>query len=121
MRAFKIMVTGSRNHTDADLIWGTLDDIVDGFADNKKVILIEGGAHGADKIAHDWAIARDYDVHTFPADWKRFDRAAGPLRNQQMVDQRPDYVAAFPLGVSRGTWDAVRRAKSAGIPTRIDQ
>ena len=121
MRTFKIMVTGSRHHTDDDLIWATLDDIVDGFAGNKNVVLIEGGAPGADKIAHYWAIARGYDVHTFPADWTRFGRAAGPLRNQQMVDQHPDYVAAFPLDDSRGTWDAVRRAKSAGIPTRIDQ
>ena len=119
MKTFKIMVTGSRHHTDGDLIWGTLDDIVDGFAGDNRVLLIEGGATGADRIARAWASSRNYDIETFKADWDRLGRAAGPFRNQKMVDQDPDYVAAFPLSDSRGTWDAIRRAESAGIPVRI--
>ena len=119
MRIFKIMVTGSRHHTDGDLIWGTLDDIVDGFAGSNHVCLIEGGAPGADRIARLWAQARFFEVQTFMADWNKHGKAAGPIRNQQMVDQKPDYVAAFPLPDSRGTWDAIRRAESAGIPVRI--
>jgi len=48
------------------------------------------------------------------AKWSKHGRAAGPIRNQEMIDEcKPDLVVAFPGG--RGTADMVRRAKAAGI------
>ncbi len=47
------------------------------------------------------------------ADWRTHGRAAGPLRNQEMIDEA-DALAAFNGG--RGTADCVRRAKAKGIP-----
>ena len=53
-------------------------------------------------------------IELFPADWKVRGRAAGHIRNQQMLDEgRPHLVVAFPGG--RGTADMVRRARAAGI------
>jgi hypothetical protein len=79
--------------------------------------VIHGGAKGADWMAHLWANspmgARKEVV--FPADWDVHGRAAGPIRNRQMIEEgRPDLVIAFPGG--RGTADMVRQAKAAGIP-----
>lgn len=74
-------------------------------------LFISGGAKGADEIPKfqasiPWAM--------FPADWKTHGKAAGPIRNQQMLDEgKPDLVVAFPGG--RGTADMVRRAKKAGV------
>lgn len=76
--------------------------------------VIEGGAPGADSLGRHYADIFDIPTITFRADWKRHGRAAGPLRNQKMLDEgRPDRVIAFPGG--RGTADMVRRAKAAGV------
>jgi hypothetical protein len=77
-------------------------------------VVIEGDARGADRIAGYWARRNRIDNLKFPADWNAHGRAAGAIRNQQMLDEgRPSHVLAFPGG--RGTADMVRRAKAAGV------
>lgn len=78
-------------------------------------ILIHGGARGADTEAGKLARGRGMQVIVFMAQWERDGKAAGPIRNQRMLNEgKPDLVVAFPGG--RGTADMVRRAESAGIP-----
>lgn len=82
--------------------------------DGGVAILIEGGARGADQLAATWARLSGIEVATYSANWKRDGYAAGPIRNQQMLDEgKPDLVMAFPGG--KGTADMVRRARAAGI------
>jgi len=78
--------------------------------------LIEGEARGADSMARDIALARGWEVIRVPADWVKYGRGAGPIRNQQMLDMGPDQVWAFHdnLACSKGTLDMVRRSKRAG-------
>ena len=65
-------------------------------------------------MAEDWAKVRGIECVVFHADRAKYGRAAGPIRNQQMLDEgRPTLVVAFPDG--RGTADMVRRARSAGV------
>ena len=79
-----------------------------------NVRIISGGARGVDTVAIDWAVVNWTDFKEYPADWKKYHKAAGPIRNQQMLDEEhPDLVVAFPGG--EGTADMVRRAKAAGI------
>lgn len=63
----------------------------------------------------EWAQSRSIkETYAFPADWKRYGRGAGPVRNQQMIEEGgADGCIAFPGG--RGTADMVRRAKNAGL------
>lgn len=76
--------------------------------------IIEGGAPGADAGAAAFGKQRDIPVLTFKADWDRRGAAAGPLRNQRMIDEgKPNLVVAFPGG--RGTADMIRRAEEAGV------
>lgn len=78
-------------------------------------VVIHGGARGADDEADEAAAALGITVLPYPADWARYGRRAGPIRNAQMLaDGEPDAVLAFPGG--RGTADMVRRAKRAGVP-----
>ncbi len=77
---------------------------------------------GADKLAGE--VARDLNVHVeeCPAEWGEYGRAAGPIRNQQMLDDwDPHVVLAFhrDLAKSKGTADMVRRAKKKGIPVIV--
>jgi hypothetical protein len=85
--------------------------------DSGPTLLLHGGASGADHFASNWADFEGVKSQVFPADWAEHGRAAGPIRNQRMLDEgKPDLVIAFPGG--RGTADMVRRAKAAGIKVR---
>jgi predicted Rossmann-fold nucleotide-binding protein len=111
--AKRIVVTGGRDFSDALLVEKSLDAIL-----RKHGIsaIIQGGADGADRLCAEWGWERQIPVATFNADWKAHGKAAGPKRNQRMIDEgRPDAAVAFPGG--RGTADMVGRLASAGIPT----
>jgi YspA, cpYpsA-related SLOG family len=106
----KVLVTGGRSFSNRSLLFAILDGLHDGHA---FTTLIHGGASGADRLAGDWAASRGIPVEFHPADWQRYGRAAGPIRNQQMLAEKPDMVVAFPGG--RGTVDMVRRVRHAEI------
>lgn len=129
--ASRILVTGSRNWTDARLIHAALAQ----FAAPGAVV-VHGGAPGADTLAARAAADLGLTVEAHPADWVRcvpdcpprhrktapypwhgtYCPAAGSRRNQAMVDLGADVVLGFPLGRSTGTRDCMRRAARAGIP-----
>lgn len=77
-------------------------------------VVIEGGARGADCMARMWATRNELRNDTHPANWDAYGPKAGPIRNQQMLDNaKPDLVVAFSGG--RGTADMVRRARASGV------
>lgn len=85
-------------------------------------VLIEGEATGADIMARQWAGGAGIPVERYPADWDRYGKAAGPIRNAQMLDADPDLVIAFvnkPLSASRGTNHMVGIAQAACVPTWV--
>jgi hypothetical protein len=55
----------------------------------------------------------------FPADWERYGKRAGPIRNAEMVKAGADVVLAFPLPGGRGTQHTIRLAREAGIPVKV--
>ena len=75
--------------------------------------MIHGDASGADRLAGEWAKERCIEVLARPAEWKKHGRAAGPIRNQAMLAEKPQLVVAFPGG--KGTADMVAKAKKAGL------
>jgi hypothetical protein len=103
----RVLVCGSRYYSDREAVFSTLDRL-------DVTVVITGGAAGADILAEHWAYERGVPLEHYAADWKRHGKAAGPIRNQEMLDQdQPDLVLAFPGG--RGTADMVRRARAAGV------
>jgi len=101
-----------------------IDVVVDGFR-TANCVVIHGGAKGADTLAARSADNQGVTAEAYPADWGTHGKAAGPIRNQQMIDDaKPDVCWAFvdkPLAESRGTADMVRRARKAGIPTYVTE
>jgi len=75
---------------------------------------------GVDRIFTDWHQAwRGYDPKIYYADWDRHGRAAGPIRNAEMLDDfKPDLVIAFfKFGAgNRGTGGCVSLAGEREIP-----
>lgn len=107
----RVLVCGGRDFSDKVAGWGWLQAV---HLKRGITTLIEGGATGADALAASWAVVEGVPIEQFPADWETHGRAAGPIRNQRMIDEgKPDIVVAFPGG--RGTADMVRRAEKAGI------
>ncbi len=107
----RVLVCGGRDYGLVLELRETLDKL---HAETPVALLIEGGATGADSLAREWSYLRRVPAQTFRANWSKHGTRAGPIRNQQMLDEgKPDMVVAFPGG--RGTADMVRRAKAAGV------
>ena len=107
-----VLVCGGRNYNDRAHTFLTLDRM---HKERPITKVIHGAARGADTLGGDWARARRIPVQAFPAQWNTEGRAAGPKRNQRMLDQgHPTEVLAFPGGT--GTADMKRRARTAGVP-----
>jgi cysteine synthase len=109
-KGMRLLVAGGRDWRDEDTLRAVLDALGAGAG-----VLIEGCAPGADQMAETWARDRGITIEHHPANWGQHGGAAGPLRNQAMIDSAPDLVIAFPGG--RGTLDLVRRALRAHVPT----
>ena len=103
----KALVCGGRDYVNGKHVSSVLDK----FGPDEVVC---GGARGADDLAVEWAKKHGKVVHIYFPDWDTHGKAAGPMRNQLMLDkEKPDIVIAFPGG--RGTDDTIRRAHKAGI------
>lgn len=84
--------------------------------------VINGGASGADTTAAHWCLVNKVPCVTVKAEWDRLGPAAGPMRNQQMLEMGPGLVVAFvdkPLADSRGSADMVSRSRGAYVPTWV--
>src|SRR5690348_8049554 len=111
LSAMRVLVCGGRDFTDQVLLEAMLDRL---HHARVFTVLIEGDARGADRMAGAWAEARGIAQEVFKADWDGLGAKAGPIRNQQMLDQgRPDLVVAFPG--AGGTEHMKRIARAAGI------
>ena len=112
MRLFRVLVFGGRNWSDARSVYRMLDQAQD---DHGPLLVISGGATGADTHAIDWAEMRGARLMVFRAEWKRHGLDAGPLRNQRMLDEGiPDLGIQFPG--HEGTADMLERLHLKGVP-----
>ena len=110
----KIVVTGSRDWTDTARIRRALQAVPGG-----PHVLLHGDCRGADRIAAGIARNLCWKVEAFPARWDLYGKAAGPIRNREMLEERPDLVLAFPLPGSQGTADCVEKALRLGLKVKV--
>jgi hypothetical protein len=108
----RVLICGGRDFNDRDFIHNTLCALT--IKRGPFTVVIHGAATGADHEGMIWAQMMGIKHLPMAADWRKHGKAAGPIRNQRMIDDgKPDLVIAFPGG--RGTADMVRRARSAKI------
>lgn len=115
----RIIVCGSRKFNNKELLFSALDTILSEFDD---VEIVSGHAAGADLFAEEYAIAKNLKLAVFHADWNQYGKAAGPIRNRDMLEyarQGDPLVIAFWDGQSRGTRNMITLAKGAGVGVRI--
>lgn len=105
-----LAVTGGRNFSNKKLVYNTLNEYK-----SKDMMLVLGDATGVDALARQWAIENKIPFVVHYANWGKYGKAAGPLRNKEMISQA-NMLLSFPG--SRGTVDCTRQAEIAGIPIR---
>lgn len=119
MAAHKVLVCGSRYYTNVDRMFEVLDAYYARIG--PRMMLIVGGAEGADEIARQWAVERKVDHQVYYAKWAIDGRSAGPIRNRRMLRKKPKQVLAFKIdepGENRGTNHMVRIAREAGVKAK---
>lgn len=115
----RVIICGSRTWTDERLLKQVIDDLRE---KDSLVQIIHGGARGADRLAGDYAKRCSLEVSEYVAQWGLYGKAAGPIRNKQMLDEgTPDLVIGFldrPLRESVGTRNMLEQAARRGVPLR---
>lgn len=131
----RVLVCGGRQYGDYEKVKAELDACASICATLRTtLVVIEGGANGADALAARWCRENpaNVDHRQVKAEWedldvpgavirtrpdgKKYNAAAGGVRNQRMLLHGPGLVLAFPGG--KGTADMIRRAEAAGIQVR---
>ena len=115
----RIIVCGSRNFSNKTLMFSHLETITRSL---ENIEIISGGCRGADNLAEEYANIKGYELKVFPADWNKYGRAAGPIRNKQMLDyalEENAIVVAFWDCVSRGTVNMIRTAEKAHAKVHV--
>lgn len=114
----KLIVAGSRSFV-GNGNWSFVFQVLDGIrARYPDVTVISGGAKGADACGERWAALRGVPCTVVPADWTRYGRAAGPIRNEEMAKQGTHLLAVWD-GHSAGTKHMMATARKYRLPVRV--
>lgn len=110
----KIVVAGSRTVTERD--------VHQAFAYcswvNLASEIVSGTAKGADTFGENWARDKGVPTRRMPADWDKYGKKAGPIRNRQMAEVADGLIAIWD-GRSRGTKSMIEFAKELGLRVAV--
>lgn len=120
----RIIIAGSRYFTDYSQMSEVLNELFANDIDPAdSVEIISGHAPGADTLGEKFAREHKLQLKIFPADWNKYGKAAGPIRNEQMAKYAAEadcgMLIAFPNGESRGTWNMIRLARQYGLQIHV--
>lgn len=113
----RILITGSRD-------WGDYEAIVDVLVyemgpDPYEATVVSGACPtGADALCEEVAKYLGATIERHPANWEKYGKPAGFIRNKEMVDLGADVCLAFIKNGSKGASMTARLAEEAGIPVK---
>lgn len=107
----KVVICGDRH-------WSDKTSIKEFISALEPSLVIHGGAQGADSLAGEAAKELGIPVMIVEAEWSKYGKAAGPIRNKKMLDLEPEFVVAFHanLDKSKGTKNCLNQAEKLDIP-----
>ncbi len=122
MKPVRLIIAGSRS------IYGlpgmeALEEAVEkaGYAKSTEIKhVLCGGARGVDELGKAWAEHYGIPVYEFPANWDRYKKSAGIIRNIQMVEHADALLAVWD-GVSNGTRHVIGEAKKQGLRVYVHE
>ena len=115
----RLIICGGRDFQDYDLLRSRLDRLT---AYYENIRIVSGHARGVDTFAEQYAAEKGIPISVFPAEWAKYGKAAGPIRNRAMLDfakEETPVVAAFWDGKSRGTANMIKLANTAGAECHV--
>lgn len=111
----RVALVGSRDFTDWEKFQACVNEALAGWGVHDLATIecvISGGARGADTMAERWAKENGIHAVVLKPDWQSKGRAAGVMRNTDIVNLCT-HLVAFPSRKGSGTQDSVRKAKGA--------
>lgn len=115
---FRVIVAGGRDFADYKLLSETMDEYLSKVTND--IFIVCGQARGADTLGEQYAKEHGYQVNYFPANWNRFGKSAGYIRNTEMA-KNADALVAFWDGTSLGTKHMIATAEQLGLDVRVVQ
>ncbi len=109
----RVVVAGCRDYSNYEEASAFIDACLQELKEEYEIIIVSGGAVGADALGERYAAENGLKLERHPADWKTYGRSAGPIRNRQMAELC-DYAVCFWDGESRGTKSMIDSAKKCG-------
>lgn len=106
----KLAIVGSRKFNDYNKM---CDFVLSKFKLEDIEVVVSGGAKGADSLAEKFANDNNIPISIKAADWKKYGKAAGPIRNKLIIEEA-DAVVAFPASDSKGTLHDIKLAQQMG-------
>lgn len=114
----KLIIAGSRDINDYNVVKKALVDSGYWKEHGKSLEIVCGMAKGVDYQGLTFALKNSLIVHKFPADWDKYGKAAGYIRNKEMGDFADELLAIWN-GKSRGTKSMIEYMQSLNKPTTI--
>lgn len=111
----RVIICGSREFDNKGLCFAKLDEILSKY---ENVEIISGQSKGADLFGEEYAQLHSLKMTIFPANWKRYGKTAGPIRNKAMLMyalEAETIVIAFWNGSSRGTKNMIEQAEKQNV------
>ncbi len=113
LNMIQVIIAGGRDFNDYELLCSRMDHLLSKRS-LSEVTIISGCAKGADSLAIRYASDRGYSIQKFPADWDKYGKRAGILRNEQMANVAT-HLVAFWDGKSKGTSHMIQIASDKGM------
>lgn len=114
----RIVISGSRNYNNYEEAKRYIDICINRIKSEYNLIFVSGVCRGADLLGERYAEENGYSIERYPAEWEKFGKKAGPLRNRKMA-QIGDYFICFWDGKSAGTKSMIDFATALKKPIRI--
>lgn len=114
----KVVIAGCRNYNNYNEAKKFIDCCLSDISKEYNIVILSGGASGADTIGELYAKEKGLKVERYLADWAKYGKSAGPKRNRQMAIDC-DYVICFWDEKSSGTKSMINFANKYGKPIRI--
>ena len=117
-KIIKIVIAGCRDYNNYEEAKEYINLCISSIRYGNKIIILSGGASGAYKIGERYAKENGFEVELYPADWEKYGKSAGPIRNKLMAENC-DCVICFWDGKSRGTKSMIEYAKMFDKKLRV--
>ena len=117
IQTFRVIIAGSSSFDDYSRLQAVCDNLLANKRQSHSIVIISGTARGADTLGEQYAHERGYAIERFPADWRQYGKAAGPIRNLQMADNA-DGLICFWNGQSPGARNMIQTANKKGLKVR---